>query len=190
MSEAFIIRAAVPDDYEAISALLAEVDELHRVQLPWLFGAPKIEPRPREFFDRPASEQSSTILVAGAASIVGIATVLVRTAPEFPVFIAQTWCVLDNIAVSEAWRRRGVGTALTRAAEAWAEKQNASWLELGVYEFNSGARAFHESLGLPARFDETQETTASSRLRRCARPWSDNDEKCAALTYSHGTASA
>jgi diamine N-acetyltransferase len=147
MSEAFAIRPAVPDDYEEITALLAEVDELHRVQLPWLFGAPKIEPRPREFFDRLLSEQSSTILVADAASVVGIATVLIRTAPEFPVFIVQTWGVLDNIAVSKTWRRRGVGKALTHAAEAWAQQQNMSWLELGVYEFNAGARAFYEALG-------------------------------------------
>jgi ribosomal protein S18 acetylase RimI-like enzyme len=147
MSEAFVIRPAVPDDYQEITALLAEVDELHRVQLPWLFGAPKIEPRPREFFDRLLSEQSSTILVADAASVVGIATVLIRTAPEFPVFIVQTWAVLDNIAVSKTWRRRGVGKALTHAAENWAQQQNLSWLELGVYEFNAGARAFYEALG-------------------------------------------
>ncbi|HEX3855321.1 MAG TPA: GNAT family N-acetyltransferase [Polyangiaceae bacterium] len=147
MSEASVIRAAVPDDYEQIAALLAEVDELHRAQLPWLFGAPTIDPRPLRFFEQLLAGDNSIILVADAGSIVGTAKVLLRSAPEFPVFIQQTWAVLDNIAVAKAWRRRGVGTALTHAAEAWAQQQNVKWLELGVYEFNAGARAFYETLG-------------------------------------------
>jgi ribosomal protein S18 acetylase RimI-like enzyme len=147
MNEAFVIRPAVPDDYEQIAALLAEVDELHRVQLPWLFGAPTTELRPGELFAQRLSGNSATILVADAGMIVGTAKVLLRAAPEFPVFIQQSWAVLDNIAVASTWRRRGVGTALTRAAEVWAGQQSVSWIELGVYEFNAGARAFYESLG-------------------------------------------
>jgi ribosomal protein S18 acetylase RimI-like enzyme len=147
MTEAFVIRAAVPDDHAELAALLAEVDELHRLRLPWLFRAPAVEPRRREFFERLLNGDSSTLLVADAGPIVGIATVLVRTAPEFAVFISQTWGVLDNIAVAKTWRRCGVGTALTRAAETWARQQHAKWLELGVYEFNDEARGFYEALG-------------------------------------------
>jgi GNAT superfamily N-acetyltransferase len=55
--------------------------------------------------------------------------------------------VLDNIAVAQAFRRRGVGSALIREAERWVRAQGASWLELGVYEFNQEARAFYQSLG-------------------------------------------
>ena len=147
MTEPFLIRAAVPGDYEQIATLLAEVDELHRVRLPWLFRSPTIEPRPHVFFEQLLNGDGSTILVADAGSIIGVATVLIRTAPEFPVFVQQTWCVLDNIAVSGTWRRCGVGTALTRAAEAWARQQHVKWLELGVYERNHEARAFYAALG-------------------------------------------
>ncbi|HEX7452428.1 MAG TPA: GNAT family N-acetyltransferase, partial [Polyangiaceae bacterium] len=147
MSEPFVIRTAVPDDYRGIATLLAEVDELHRVRLPWLFRSPTSEPRPHVFFEQLLNGDSSTILVADAGSIIGVATVLIRTAPEFPVFVQQTWGVLDNIAVAGTWRRRGVGTALTRAAEAWARQQRVKWLELGVYELNHEARAFYAALG-------------------------------------------
>jgi GNAT superfamily N-acetyltransferase len=147
MSEAFVIRAAAPDDYEQIAALLAEVDALHRAQLPWLFGAPTVDPRPPAFFERLLTGDNATLFVADAGSIVGAATVIVRNAPEFAVFIPQTWAVLDNIAVAKTWRRRGVGSALTHAAEAWAKQQNVKWLELGVYEFNGEARVFYEALG-------------------------------------------
>jgi GNAT superfamily N-acetyltransferase len=147
MSEPFVIRTAVPDDYRGIATLLAEVDELHRVRLPWLFRSPTSEPRPPGFFEQLLNGDSSTILVADAGSIIGVATVLIRTAPEFPVFVQQTWGVLDNIAVSGTWRRRGVGTALLRAAETWARRQHEKWLELGVYELNHEARAFYAALG-------------------------------------------
>jgi ribosomal protein S18 acetylase RimI-like enzyme len=147
MTEAFVIRTAASGDYAEVAALLAEVDELHRVQLPWLFRVPAVDPRPREFFEQVMAADSSTIFVADAGSIVGTAKVLVRSAPEFAVFIPQSWGVLDNIAVAETWRRRGVGPALTRAAETWARQQHVKWIELGVYEFNDEARAFYEALG-------------------------------------------
>lgn len=147
MSQTFSVRPAVREDCTAIAALLAEVDELHRVRLPWLFRMPLSEPRPPEFLDPLLNADRSVVFVADAGPIVGVATVLLRSAPELPVFIAQTWGVLDNIAVSAAWRRRGVGRALTNAAESWARGLGAKWLELGVYEFNADARTFYEMLG-------------------------------------------
>ncbi len=129
-------------------ALLAEADELHRLHLPWMFQTPSAEPRSEDFFERLHSSEQSTVLVAESdARVVGVATAVMRTAPDFAVFVAQKWAVLDNIAVSESWRRLGVGSALIRDAERWAQAQGASWLELGVYEFNEQARAFYQSLG-------------------------------------------
>jgi ribosomal protein S18 acetylase RimI-like enzyme len=147
MTAAFAIRAATASDYEGVVRVLAEVDELHRVQLPWFFQTPSVEPRSREFLEQLLSGDSSQVLVADAGAIVGVATVLIRTAPEMALFIPQRWAVLDNIAVAQPWRRRGVGRALTLAAETWAREQDLGWLELGVYEFNHEARAFYEALG-------------------------------------------
>jgi ribosomal protein S18 acetylase RimI-like enzyme len=147
MTEAFVIRVAASRDYAEVAALLAEVDELHRARLPWLFQAPVADPRSREFFEQVLAADSSTIFVADAGSIVGVAKVMLRSAPEFAVFIPQTWGVLDALAVARTWRRRRVGTALARAAEAWARQQRVKWIELGVYEFNDEARAFYEALG-------------------------------------------
>ena len=147
MSAAFAIRPATPGDYQGVVKLLAEVDELHRARVPWLFCAPSGEPRSREFFEQLLNGKSSFVLVADAGTIVGVATVLVRTAPELAVFIPQSWAVLDNIAVTQPLRRRGVGKALVLGAETWAREHGLGWLELGVYEFNREARAFYEALG-------------------------------------------
>lgn len=148
MTEPFIVRNVTPNDYGVIARLLREVDELHRVNAPWLFRDPALEPRPREFFEQLLASGDSAVLVADAEQqLVGVATVMMRCAPDFSVFINQSWGVLDNIAVARSWRRRGAGRALTRAAEQWALGRGAKWLELGVYEFNAEASAFYRALG-------------------------------------------
>jgi GNAT superfamily N-acetyltransferase len=148
MSEGIVVRCAVSSDYEAVIALLTEVDALHSVKLPWLFHASVEQPRPHGWFEKWLHDDRSGIMVAElAGTIVGVVTVILRTAPEFPVFIPQSWGVVDNLVVAHAARRRGVGTRLMRAAEAWAAERRAPWIELGVYEFNREARDFYATLG-------------------------------------------
>lgn len=148
MTEPFVVRSASPGDYSDMAALLAQVDELHRVNAPWIFQKPEADPRPREFFDELLANEGSIVLIADAAGeLAGAATVIMRSAPDFAVFINQSWGVLDSIAVVSSWRRRGVGRALIRAAEQWTLGRGAKWLELGVYEFNAEARAFYQALG-------------------------------------------
>lgn len=148
MREPFIVRTATLDDYDSMCALLDEVDELHRVNVPWMFHKPSTEPRSREFFGQLHDSNDAAVLVADAAGhLVGVATALMKSSPNFALFITQTWGVLDSIAVSKSWRRRGVGTALTRHAERWVQNRGGNWIELGVYEFNDDARSFYRALG-------------------------------------------
>lgn len=148
MTEPFVVRSATLGDYREMCGLLAEVDELHRSNLPWMFKEPALEPRPVQFFEQLLGSSDSAVLVADSgARLIGVAAVLMRSSPDFAVFVRQSWAVLDNIAVATSWRRRGVGTALIRDAERWAEARGAHWLELGVYEFNDDARAFYRALG-------------------------------------------
>ena len=49
--------------------------------------------------------------------------------------------------VVEAWRRRGVGTALMDAAEEWARKRGFISLSLETAENNLTAQAFYERRG-------------------------------------------
>jgi diamine N-acetyltransferase len=161
MSHDLAVRVASPADYEQACILLDRLDELHRQRLPWLFRTPATQPRSRSYFEQLLSASDSAILVAEAGDVVGVAIVLIRSAPEFPVFIQQRWGVLDNVVVSPHFRRRGVGRQLALAAETWASAQGVAWVELGVYEFNTDARRFYEALGyLPI----------SSKLRKVMLP--------------------
>jgi GNAT superfamily N-acetyltransferase len=147
MIEDSVIRPASPADYEATCALFDELDALHREQLPRLFRASAGRPRSQAYFDELLSTQSSSVLLAAVPDIVGLATVRLQRAPDFAVFIPQQWGVIDDIVVLPSWRRRGIGARLARAAENWARERGAAWLELGVYHFNTEARAFYEALG-------------------------------------------
>jgi ribosomal protein S18 acetylase RimI-like enzyme len=147
MSEDFVIRTASPADYEATCELFDELDALHREQLPWLFLTPAARPRSQEHFDKLISSPRSSIVLAVASSVVGLVTVRLHTAPDFAMFIPQDWGVIDDLMVSGSWRRRGIGARLIRAAENWANERGAAWVELGVYDFNTAARAFYEALG-------------------------------------------
>lgn len=148
MTEPFVVRLATLADRAGICALLASVDELHRAAVPWMFRKPPSEARPREFFEQLlANERAALWVVEAQEQLVGVATALLRSAPDLALFISQEWAVLDNIAVLDSWRRRGVGSALIREAERWAQSRGAQWLELGVYDFNVGARSFYLALG-------------------------------------------
>ena len=160
MTESFLIREAVATDYERVCALFAEVDALHAEHAPWMFRTPPSEPRSREFFASQLHHVDTALLVADSRELVGVATVVMRNAPEFGVFVPQRWGVLDNIAVAPNWRRRGVGSALTHAAEAWARARDAQFFEIVVYDFNTDARAFYDVLGYEP---------ASTKLRKSLR---------------------
>jgi ribosomal protein S18 acetylase RimI-like enzyme len=124
MNEPFTVRPATIADYGPTCALLAEVDELHRLNLPWMFQKPAAEPRSLDFFQRLLDNDDSELLVADAGDrLVGVATALLRYSPDFALFVTQSWCVLDNIAVARAFRRQGIGSALIRAAELWAQRR-------------------------------------------------------------------
>jgi aminoglycoside 6'-N-acetyltransferase len=55
-----------------------------------------------------------------------------------------------GIAVDPGWRGRGVGTALLRAAEAWASERGATRMTLGLDAFNTGALRLYERMGYEA----------------------------------------
>ena len=52
-----------------------------------------------------------------------------------------------DLGVIEDARKRGVGSALMRAGEAWARERGLPVLSLDVWATNERARAFYEALG-------------------------------------------
>jgi GNAT superfamily N-acetyltransferase len=141
------IRQARLDDYDGACRLMDALDAFHRERLPWMFETPNNQARSEGYFADLLKREDSAVFVADAGHLVGVAVGLMRTAPEFPVFIQQRWGVLDGLVVDPAWRRRGIGELLARSVEAWALRLGAPWVEVNVYENNAEARRFYEALG-------------------------------------------
>jgi GNAT superfamily N-acetyltransferase len=157
-SSDILVRLAEPRDYDGLCVLFDELDAFHRVELPWLFVEAEGPVRSREYFEPfYAGKESAGFVAEAGGHIVGAVLGFLRETNPFPIIRRARYAVLDALGVTESYRRRGVGAALTRALEAWAAASRAEWVELGVYEFNEGARRFYDALGYP---------TLSRKLRK------------------------
>jgi ribosomal protein S18 acetylase RimI-like enzyme len=144
----FIIRPAISDDYDAVGAIYAEIEKLHRVALPQIFRAPDGPALSREYFEMMLVDERATWLVAAQqGELLGFVTVRMMQAPERPMLQPRGYAEVNNLAVRETYRRLGIGQALQQRAEQWAAERQLSEVELNVWEFNQAAVAFYEKLG-------------------------------------------
>lgn len=149
-----MIRRATHADLPRIVELFAQVDDLHREALPWLFRKLD-EPRTREVLERFIAGSDCAMFVAAdhdGAPIVGLLVVMVRQVVKAPIVRPARVAEIENLVVDRAARRRGVGRSLVQAALAWSREAHAERTELGVYDFNDEAYRFWESMGFAPVF--------------------------------------
>jgi ribosomal protein S18 acetylase RimI-like enzyme len=73
--------------------------------------------------------------------------------------------VLESVVVDHAHRGAGIGRSLVGEVRQWAEERGAEYLELTVWEFNTGAIALYKSLGF-----DTLSRTMSVQLGDASPP--------------------
>jgi ribosomal protein S18 acetylase RimI-like enzyme len=143
-----LIRQATVMDYAGICAVLSEVDALHREALPQVFRDPGTVVRSRAYIASIVEDENAGLWVAeDEGQIVGLLNVSARETRDLPILVPRRYAVIENLAVAAAYRRRGIGRALMQVADDWALAKGIEQVELHVYEFNEGARAFYEALG-------------------------------------------
>ncbi len=145
------IRSATLADYDGICAVMDEGDAHHREALPHIFKKPDGPARPRDEIERLIDADDADLLVALVDDlIVGVLVIKDCAMPDVPLFRPGRFALVDNLAVSEAARRCGVGRALMASARQWAEARGLPRVQLSVWAFNEGAIAFYEALGYKA----------------------------------------
>ena len=113
---------------------------------------------------------AALLAVAPDGQVVGVVEMLLRGYLSDPGQARIPMPSVDvGISVTEAWRGRGVGTALMAAAEAWARDHGASRMILDLAAPNVGARRLYERLGyrlsglmMDRRLDGAGEAAASA----------------------------
>ncbi|MGD2177075.1 MAG: GNAT family N-acetyltransferase [Anaerolineae bacterium] len=145
---AVIIRKATEADYRDLCIIFDEVDRMHRDELPRRFKAFEGPARPRNYIVNAIKAPDVGLFVAELeGQLVGFVHVTIKDMPPVPIFVQRRYASVDNLAVRRAHRRGGVGRALMKRAEAWAEARGATSVELNVYAFNQPAEDFYRSLG-------------------------------------------
>jgi ribosomal protein S18 acetylase RimI-like enzyme len=146
-----IVRPADAGDVAAILELYAELGELHRRKHPELYNSP-VPARTVEWLEGQLREPGVAFLVtdtgaASAPNVVGFAQLVETHTPQGLPLRARRFCLLDALAVREAFRRRGAAKALLAAAEMWARERGLESLEVTVWSFNAGALELYERDG-------------------------------------------
>ena len=149
----FSIRQAVEEDYAGLNALFEEIDKHHRKALPHVFRKPDGPARNRDFLSAILADQNAVIFIAEIQGrIIGLVHAYVRAVPEIPIRIPCRACQVDNIVVTQEYRRRGVGKALMEMVHQWAGQMKLDRLELSVWDFNEDAQDFYRGFGYEPAF--------------------------------------
>lgn len=147
------IRDATRDDQEALTHLLAEINNQHAEALPVIYQhiVPSIETE--NYVCRIIDSEELGLSVAEqAGQVVGFVVFQESQAPETPVHVLRRWALVSLIVVSRALRSQGIGTALIQHVQEWAKSRGIDTVELQVAEFNTAAIAWYESLGFRSQY--------------------------------------
>jgi ribosomal protein S18 acetylase RimI-like enzyme len=142
------IRRASTEDYNALCDLFDEIDSSHRDNLPHIFQKPNGPIRELDYYLGIISDENVGLFIAEMdGDLVGFVHVVVREAPDIPIFVPRRYAVVDSIAVKSGYRNHGIGRMLMDTMEEWTVERGVTSIELNVYEFNEVAIAFYERLG-------------------------------------------
>ena len=146
--ETVIVRYAKSEELESVNNIRKQVNEVHVKGRPDIFredGWQFIEPFVYTRFD----EETSGIIVAAIEDeIVGFAVVQYIVRPESPYNKERKFFHIEEFGVDENYRRKGIATAIIDFVKEDAKKRSFKKIELDMWEFNDGALAFYESIGL------------------------------------------
>ena len=145
------IRKLVSGDYEQVRSLYQELDDFHVQARPDCF-APREDVYPRKDYEHNLAYPDGLELGAfDGECLVGFVRATLWH-ESFMVKELKTVC-LDDIYVRPAYRRRGIAGKLFAQVENWARERGAVRLELHTWDFNKGAIAMYEAMGMtPQRY--------------------------------------
>ena len=147
------IRKLTESDYDMVVELYKELDEMHLQARPDYFvrrDEDKIYPKDA-FLQNLAHPDVLQLGVFEEEQLVGVVRATLWDESGM-VKDVKTVC-LDNIYVLPTHRRKGIAAKLFAKVELWAKEQGAIRLDLHTWDFNKGAIAMYEAMGMtPQRY--------------------------------------
>lgn len=134
------VRPAMVSDLPRLAALWREMWEYHMARDPRYRITPKAEEWMLDWFSRCVDDENTVVLVADDPPVVGYLSGMILQNP--PVVPWTSYGHISELAVTEAFRRRGIGGSLLAAADAWFKKRGCSYVEANVSVANEASLAF------------------------------------------------
>ncbi len=136
------IRPAVCGDISALNALYTDFFAHNATQQPqWYHAVEETGAYPRSVLE----SQCGDILVAETDDvIVGFVHIEENATPPYPSVRAYRYACVVDIAVSERYRRKGIGRLLLEECKRWARLRRLDYIELTVLENNAAGIRFYE----------------------------------------------
>lgn len=148
-----IFRKLTESDYDQVIELYTQLDEFHVQARPDCFvyrEKDKVYPK-EDFIHNLAYPGGLELGAFDNELLVGIVRATLWE-ESMMVKDVKTVC-LDDIYVLPAYRRRGIAAQLFAEVESWAKEQGAIRLDLHTWDFNKGAIAMYEAMGMtPQRY--------------------------------------
>lgn len=142
-----LIRPATGADFDEVGRVFGEENRFHANLLPEIFEVAEPIMTP-EWYEALLSDPDQTLYVAELEhEIVGLLLLREMANPDDPIFRPRRYAYVDEVAVAQAHRRRGIGRRLMEQALQWARERGLGTIELNVWAANPGAIEFYRRLG-------------------------------------------
>ncbi len=144
-----IIRQAGKADIDGLLALLHEVLELHAKEYPNIFISGTTKYSREELRQLIEEDEKTMIFVAEEdKKIIGHAFLKLIDNPSTRNTYPSKVLYIDDICVDEAARGKHVAKSLFEEVRKYAEKEGFDRIELNVWDKNTVAKAFYESVSM------------------------------------------
>ena len=145
-----MIRNIRKDDYFDVNRILLQLHKVHVNGRPELFIDKDCAILQDNFNSVVDNDEIISILEERNHQVVGVCFVSMM---ETSGMVRMKTAYINEIAVDEPYRRKGIGRKLFREAEKRSRKMGAKRIDLLVWGFNENAIAAYESYGMtPQRF--------------------------------------
>jgi GNAT superfamily N-acetyltransferase len=141
MASEVSIRKAAVEDISAIVELWKELLDFHKERDKIFSRSAAGHESFADYLRGHISNDNSYLMVAEAGEgVVGYCLVFIEKYP--PVIELQEYCLVQDIAVTEKYRCRGIGKMFLEEAQRWCSEKGIHRIEARVSTFNQEARAF------------------------------------------------
>jgi GNAT superfamily N-acetyltransferase len=146
MAREVIIRKAVAEDVSSIVELWKELMDFHKERDRIFTRSATGHESFADFIKGHISKDTSCLFVAEAdEEIIGYCLVFIEKYP--PVIELQEYCLVQDIAVTEKYRRMGIGKRFLKEAKSWYSEKGIHRVEARVSTYNKAAREFWAEMG-------------------------------------------